>query len=200
MSLPSRLLGANPSIQVSALLSGSLSTPSAKQAFVPPTLFEAIASVTPSATNTVTFSSIPSSFTTLQIRASFGDAGTNTLNMKFNGDTGSNYQTATLEGNGTTVAGQAGYSNATLQIAGRYYGGSSDAAYLGGLVIDIPKYSTSGTYKTCLSYFGVNQNTVGRLGFTEGVWFNTAAITSIEFSLPSNYSSGTVFSLYGLRG
>ena len=34
MSLPSRLLGANPSIQVSTLLSGSLTTPSAKGTFV----------------------------------------------------------------------------------------------------------------------------------------------------------------------
>jgi hypothetical protein len=45
MSLPSRLLGANPSIQVSTLLSGSLTTPSAKSAFIPPGDFESIATV-----------------------------------------------------------------------------------------------------------------------------------------------------------
>ena len=177
---------------------GSSAYSSASNSVTPNTAYSSIASITPSGTSTVTFSSIPQNFKILQIRASFGDTGTNTLNMTFNGDTTSSYQSATLEGNGTTVAGNAGYSNATMQIAFRYYGGSSNASYLGGAIIDIPNYATSGTYKTCLSYFGVNQNTVGRLGFSEGVWFNTAAITSITLLLPSNYSSGTVFSLYGI--
>jgi hypothetical protein len=165
-----------------------------------PTSYESIASVTPSGTNTVTFSSIPSNFTTLQIRASFGDAAENSLQMRFNGDTGSNYQSSSLEGNGTTVTGNAGYSETTMSIAFRGQGASTSASFLAGAIIDIPKYSTSGTYKTCLSSFGVNQNTTGKMGFTTGVWFNTSVITSITITMAANYSSGTVFSLYGIRG
>lgn len=166
-----------------------------------PTSYDSIASVSPSGTGTVTFSSIPSSYKTLQIRASFGDAATNSLQMRFNGDTGNNYQSATCEGNGVTaVGGGAGYSENNMSIAFRNQGASSSASYLAGAVIDIPNYAASGTYKTCLSYFGVNENTAGRLGFSEGVWFTTSAITSITITMAANYSSGTVFSLYGIRG
>jgi hypothetical protein len=51
MSLPSRLLGANPSIQVSRLLSGSLSTPSAKLQFELPTFVTTASGGTVAATS-----------------------------------------------------------------------------------------------------------------------------------------------------
>lgn len=165
-----------------------------------PTSYESIASVSPSGTNTVTFSSISSAFKTLQIRASFGDAAENSLQMRFNGDAGTNYQSSSLEGNGTSVSGNAGYSENTMSIAFRGQGASTSASYLAGAIIDIPNYSTSGIIKTCLSYFGVNQNTTGKMGFSEGVWFDTSVISSITITMAANYSSGTVFSLYGIRG
>ncbi len=199
MSLPARLLGANPSIQVSSLLSGTLTTPSAKGSFTY-TTFDSIASATPTGTSELTFSSIPSDYKHLQIRANFTDAGTNTLLMKFNGDTGTNYQSACVEGNSTTYDGYALYERSNMQTCFSLYGGSSSSSYFAGAVIDINNYQDTDKYKTMISYYGVNQVTSGRLGYSEGTWLNTSAISSITISIGANFTTGTTFSLYGIRG
>ena len=86
-----KLLQANPSIQVSTLLSGSLSTPSAKQPF-DETTFELIQSQSMSGSAILTFSSIPQTYTHLHFRAVFNEgSGTPQVYMKVNGTSGNNY-------------------------------------------------------------------------------------------------------------
>jgi len=201
MSLPSRLLGANPSIQVSTLLSGSLSTPSAKQVFVPPTPFQSITSATPSGTDTVTFSSIPQTYKILQIRVSLVTSSAVSLLLRYNGDSSSVYSCSSAEGNGTSTTGGQDHSASRIAIAFNNYGSSSSSTFPASAIINLANYATAGTYKTAISYYGVNQNTTGKSGIGQGVWFDTSAITSMTFFLTgTNFLSGTSISLYGIEG
>jgi len=68
---------------------------------------------TPIATTTLgssatsyTFTSIPSTYTDLVIVAQIKGDTTTYLNLRFNGDTGSNYSRTTLSGNGSTASSE----------------------------------------------------------------------------------------------
>jgi hypothetical protein len=203
MSLPSRLLGANPSIQVSTLLSGSLSTPSAKQNFIE-TDFEAIQGfrITNSTTASFDFTSIPQTYKHLQIRL-FGQGLTSDdAIMRINNDSSSNYSWHELRGN-RSAAGTSGTAN----IAGSSYIGripvqSLGANYFGVLVCDIPDYtSTVRTKMFHSSIAGVDYNTGGVVGTMSGIYPSTSAITRLTISLQGGFwSPFSECGLYGLKG
>jgi len=205
MSLPSRLLGANPSIQVSTLLSGSLTTPSAKGAFVS-TAYESIATVTVGSGGSanVEFTSIPGTYTHLQIRAiartdraSTGDW----LEIQFNSDTAGNYSDHYLTGNGSS-ASAGGNTSATYMEVNRFPAASSSASIFGAFVTDILDYANTYKYKTIKNLGGNDQNGSGETHLGSGNWRNTNAITSIKI-LPgggSNIVQYSHFALYGIKG
>lgn len=168
-----------------------------------PTSFESIASITPSGTNTITFSSIPQTYKSLQIRGICTDAGVNTLLMRMNGVTTTSYASHTLETNGTTAVADGGATAANMQVAGRYYGLSNSASYFAGVIFDIHDYTSTTKNKTvrCFSGFDANgtAGAPGMVGISSGVFVNTAAVTSITIYIGSNFSSGTTFALYGIN-
>jgi hypothetical protein len=210
MSLPSRLLGANPSIQVSSLLSGSLSTPSAKRAFIGSD-FESISTVTVSSgtSASVTLSSIPQTYTHLQIRSmnvcSSASTGQSGVWMRFNSDTTSgstNYPNHLIQGNGTspsagfqTSAGNVGFVTTNSTIGSNIFAVG---------ICDILDYTDTTKYKThrTLNGFDGNQASTskGQVHFTSGVWLNTAAITSITLTPQDGpWGTYTTFALYGIK-
>lgn len=205
MSLPSRLLGANPSIQVSTLLSGTLTTPSARQAFVSPA-FESIASANGTGSSgTVTFSGIPSTFQHLQIRilGRSSSTGREAL-IRFNADTGSNYAEHNLRGNGATAAAVGEASKTSIASA---YVATSGAATdtMGVSIIDIHDYASTTKNKTLRALSGLSDNnlqtTNERIYLFSGLWMDTDAIDSISIASNSgNWTTSSVFALYGIRG
>jgi len=151
------------------------------------------------ATPSITFSSIPSTYTDLIIVANFNTAtGNQSTNITFNGDTGSDYSWTYLLGNGTTASSSRGSSD------NRIYNGSSATATSGNTtnsIIQVQNYANTTTYKTIISrsnaadYFA--QATVGLWRGSTGS--ATQAITSITLTCPSyNYIAGSTFSLYGI--
>ena len=89
---------------------GGLST------FGVPTSYESIATVNPTGgASTISFSSIPSTYTHLQIRGIARRAsgtGLADISIRLNSDTGSNYAMHDLQGNGSAAAAQ-GYASQT---------------------------------------------------------------------------------------
>jgi len=173
--------------------------------FVPviETSYQSIQTVTVgTATSTITFSSIPATYTHLQIRGMLNGtaAGTyNNVRMGFNGDSAANYASHTLYGDGTSAA-------ATSEASGsRMYGQifvsqASTASYVGVGVIDILDYANTNKYKTTRSINGIEMNGSGVIEFGSGHWRNTAAITSIEFVTASgNFNVGSTLALYGIK-
>jgi hypothetical protein len=184
---------------IGAITAGLFSTPTAPVT----NSYESIATVTVStATNTVTFSSIPSTYKHLQIR---GIAKTNSGNfydspiIRFNSDTGSNYSYHYLDGYNSGISSAGAASQTSIQI---YYIGGGTASTFGAVVYDILDYANVNKYKTLRSLSGIDANTSGgAINFASGSWRNTAAIDTISIATVTNtmqqYSS---FALYGIKG
>jgi hypothetical protein len=159
--------------------------------------YESIATATPSATNTITFSSISSTYKSLQIRFIGNNTAANTLNLRLNGDTGTNYTQHIFEGNGSIV-GSSG--NAAGAITGIYVIGlSSVTNNFSAGIIDIIDYASTTKNKTVRIVSGRDLNGSGIINISSGLWLNTAAVTSITLYVPSNYATETTFALYGIK-
>ena len=209
MSLPSRLLGANPSIQVSALLSGTLTTPSAKGAFVYPIdAYESIETVTLTGTqSTVSFTSIPTTFKHLQVRW-IGRGSFNGLSagqkVNFNSDTGNNYSGHLWRGDGTTDFADQGSTIPAANFLPRIACATSQANIFGAFIMDILDYSNTNKYKTVTCIGGNDQSNTGEQDtrVASQVWRSNSAITSMVFQPTDGggYVQYTKFALYGIKG
>jgi hypothetical protein len=160
-----------------------------------------IASVTVGAggTTTVTFSSIPQTFTHLQIRGILfsATAGAN-FAAQFNGDTGANYKGHYLYGSGS--AATSGVSSNTSGISVGYVS-TANASYGDAFIFDILDYTNTNKYKTCRDLDGRDANGAGHIELFSGVWLNTAAITSITIASTGAPTAAqySTFQLYGIQ-
>jgi hypothetical protein len=152
----------------------------------------------------VTFSNLgdySSTYKHLQIRtlARVSGATTETLLIRLNSDTGSNYSWHGLSGNGTSVSSFALTSNSYMGI-GIHPGTNSSANIFGPTVIDfLDTYSTTKN-KTARSLGGMN-GALTTVRLHSGLWQSTSSLTSIQvFSEATNFVAGSRFSIYGLRG
>ena len=151
-----------------------------------------------SSASSVTFSAIDQTYKHLQIRsvvkANFGPVQT-TLQM--NGDTGANYATHYLNGNGSSVT--SGAQTSASYVYGGYTAGTSETYGFGAGVCDILDYTSTSKNKTTRTLSGVvTNNTVVEL--RSGVWMNTSAVTSLTIALFGQlFTAGSRFSLYGVK-
>jgi len=147
----------------------------------------------------VTFSSIPQTYTDLVLVAQEYTTGTPTaygITVQFNGDTGSNYSNTLMSGNGSSAAS----SRATNKI-GAWIGYESYSANWTNIVTNIQNYSNSTTYKTLITRYSVASNYVAA---GTSLWRNTGAISSITVlstdfgSASTPFVAGSTFTLYGI--
>lgn len=167
--------------------------------------YESIATVTVGAggSSSVSFTSIPATYTHLQIRAicktTAATSNINSIFGQFNSDTGSNYARHFLNGSGSAVGAGSGTSQTSMFFGTNIetLGTSAFAAN----VIDILDYANTNKYKTTRSLSGVDANGSGFAQFMSGLWMNTAAVTSITI-LPNSDSfiQYSQFALYGIKG
>lgn len=160
--------------------------------------YESIATVTVGAggSSTVTFSSIPSTYKHLQIRAiSKGAGSTTNATYQLNGDTGSNYSWHLLYGQGTSALA-AGGANATFIYLGTQ---SATASTFSTQIIDVLDYANTNKFKTTRNLVGYENNSAGEIGLFSGLWRSTAAVSSITFTLSTTFQQYTHFALYGVK-
>jgi hypothetical protein len=148
-----------------------------------------------SATATVTFSSIASTYTDLVLIISSAittGAGSNVFT--FNTDTGNNYSFTAMEGDGTTIYSTRSASRGNISVYDEL------TTTLGGNVsiVNIMNYSNATTYKTTISR-GSNAS-VG-VSETVGLWRSTAAINQIVITnnASTTFKAGSTFTLYGIK-
>ena len=158
----------------------------------------------------VSFTSIPSTYKHLQIRAiARGTYATGTdailFKMQVNSDTAANYSTHFLQGYGgvATNIGAGGGGGSDYIRLGGLPKDNWTASVFGPIVIDVLDYANTNKYKTvrCLSGSDGNSTTVYQyVEFTSGLWRNTNAISSISiFPSTGNISQYSSFSLYGIK-
>jgi len=165
------------------------------------TSFDSIATVTASgSTSTINFTSIPSTYTHLQLRFIARDAGANgAFGIKYNSDTtASNYYRHYLYGDGASVS--AGASSTSTDIFAIPYSGTTANA-MGIGIVDILDYANTSKYKTLRCLNGDDLNGSGQIHFESTLWKNTNAITSINLVMQggSNFTSTSTFALYGIK-
>lgn len=166
--------------------------------------YESIATATGTGSSgTITFSSIPSTYASLQIRCTFFTAayGTPNVNVQLNGDTGSNYAFHWLRGTGSIhVTGQNSQSNMRLVPSSI----DMDATYPTVAIMDIHDYASTTKNTTIRSFGGSDGDTYfasGTVGLLSGLWLNTNAVSTITISLSAgNFSTNSTFALYGIKG
>jgi hypothetical protein len=175
--------------------------------FIYPGSYESIASVTvSSAVSSITFSSIPSTYTHLQIRWIARDSGTadefRAIKLQFNSDTGANYSQHILFANGSSATGYSAVSAnsaGTDGVAGIMPDAQKTASAFAAGVWDILDYANTSKYKTTRLLVGCDLNGSGRMSLSSGLWMNTNAITSITITdNNNNFVTGTQFALYGI--
>jgi hypothetical protein len=219
VSLPARLLGANPSIQVSSLLSGTLTTPSAKGAFIPPgtQAFESIqtVTVTSSSSTELTFTSIPAHFKHLRIiglaKSTYTNSGTGQSGwaMYFNDTLSGQYTSQSIRGNNSVVSRNAATAQNRVEFlsmawntAGNYGTQVRTTQFID--IFDIQASKAKVVMYTngfSVRNTGTNQEVV----VATSLWNNQAAITKITLDASASFADGpfaqnTKFTLYGLRG
>jgi hypothetical protein len=164
------------------------------------TAFESIASATGTgSSNTITFSSIPSTYQHLQIRyISRQNASSNRIRLQFNSDTGTNYAWHFLRAD-PTVTSSSGYTQTSIDYIATTY---SIATTVTAGIIDIHDYSSTSKYKTIRNFSGWDANTTGgELYLSSGLWMSTSAISSISITIAANnFTTETQFALYGIKG
>ena len=172
---------------------------------IPPSSYESIATVSVGSggSSTITFSSIPATFTHLQIRVmgrQTNGSADNYANLRFNGDGGSNYSYHHLVGDGSTAAASSATSQTVIYLQ-RYAAAGAAASIFGASVIDILDYQNTNKNKTIRNLGGNDRNGAGAIYFSSGAWFNTAAVTSITITPASNdWAEYSSFALYGIKG
>ena len=159
--------------------------------FAPSGAYDSIATTTVGSggTGTITFSSIPSTYTHLQLRVMAVYSAANPFGtLRFNGDSGSVYWWHQLQGNGSAASASAyaslGSSIPTVQVA------------------DILDYTSTSKNKTIRILEGYDANGSGTLRLASGLWSATpAAITSITISTSTGtFAEYSSFALYGIKG
>lgn len=179
--------------------------------YVPPS-FESIATVTGNGSSTsLTFSSIPQTYVSLQIRGLSrnvsGNLSNSNLNIRFNSDSGSNYTRHFLRGTGSAVGAYGDVSSTVAIVQDGDLSWTSSSSFKAVSIIDIHDYASTIRNKTMRSFAGQDVNdSSGSYGtavaLSSALWLNTAAITSITITSAggSAFDSTSVFSLYGIKG
>ena len=142
----------------------------------------------------ITFSSIPGTYDDLMVVCYIKSNGTDyeSARLRFNSDTGSNYSTTFLYGNGSSAGSYYNVNQSTIQSYASSPGVSNQVAH-------ILNYANSSYKKTCLMRSAQDDNGSGYTSLEVGLWNSTSAITSVTLVAQTTFRSGSVFALYGIK-
>ena len=145
----------------------------------------------------VTFSSIPQTYTDLLVKFSGKDnsssTGGNIIYLTFNG-TGTTYTDKLLFGNGSSAS-----SGSYAGMVGEVNTSATTANTFSNAEIYIPNYTSSN--QKSFSTDGVTENnaTLAYATLDAGLWNGTGAITSITLNSGSTLQQYSTFYLYGIK-
>ena len=157
-----------------------------------PTSFESIATASNTGTNTYTFSSIPQTYKSLQIRI-YVTTVTNgsSIAISPNGSSPA-YTHKIVANNGSTTAGGTADYGLVTDGVGNLRPGCA--------IIDIIDYASTTKWKTIKTFSGVNSNAAvtDYVNLISNLVTSTTAITSLTFSTGANTNYAS-FALYGVK-
>jgi hypothetical protein len=139
---------------------------------------------------TISFTSIPGTYTDLVVVCNFTNASAANVYMTLNNDSGSSYSRTWLTGNGTTASsgrGSVPYLNNDATIS------TTPAT----TTINIQNYANTTTYKTSL----VRHSLASGEALAEVILYrgSTSAITSVQIIGTTAFTTTSTFTLYGIK-
>jgi hypothetical protein len=144
-----------------------------------------------SAAVSVTFSSVPSTYTDLVLVLNGTTPSSIGIGLRFNSDSGTNYSNTFVAGDGSAAfSGRA--SNFTMGRFGNINTSNTTA------IAQIQNYSNTTTFKTTLGRAATPADFV--VAYVN-LWRNTAAINNIVVitdNSSTQFQTGTTFTLYGI--
>jgi hypothetical protein len=163
--------------------------------------YESIATITASGSSpTASFTSIPSTYKSLQIRFNLRSNSSGWgVALRLNNDTAGNYARHQLYGTGATATADGIASVTSINVAVVNIGTDTTQPTVG--IIDLIDYASTTKTKTIRAFSGLDKNGSGEIGLHSGLWNNTAAVNRVDITLiAENFTSGSTFSLYGIKG
>ena len=160
--------------------------------------YEPIATTTlGSASATITFSSIPATYTDLRlVIIPLANSSPDDFYLRFNSDSATNYSITTLYGSGSAAASNRA-TNATGILMTR--GTQTQLSTPTLRTADIFSYAGS-TYKTVLTTESSDLNGSGTTVVNVGLWRSTSAITTITLNrVGDSFAAGTTATIYGIK-
>lgn len=174
-----------------------------QSAFVVTNSYQSISTVTVGSggSSSISFTSIPSTYTHLQVRAIIKNTAntSESVRFRFNSDTATNYSFHRLFGDGSSASA---YGEANTSYAGEASSSNSPQTNIfSALVYDVLDYANTNKYKTARGLSGKDFNGSGNIFLFSGNWRNTAAITSLTiYPNSDNFAQYSQFALYGIKG
>lgn len=147
------------------------------------------------AVGTVSFTSISGSYTDLVLIINAKASNLTNSYCRVNGDSGTNYSSTYLSGNGSAASSARSTSNNVIPLEYQAYIDTTGFDYVSRL--NFMNYSNTTTYKTVLQRA---DNATQGTDAIVSLWRSTAAITSMELYLTSGrtFAVGSTFTLYGI--
>lgn len=164
--------------------------------------------VSGSGASTITFSSIPQTYSSLQIRYTGrltynGGGAVYNANINFNADSGANYTWHAIRGTGTGVFGYGSTSQTKILVDTAFPDAGVLSNTFGSAITNIHDYASSAKNKTVRTINGFDNNTSGngQIWLQSGLWISTAPITSITIANNGGYTfdASSTFALYGMK-
>jgi hypothetical protein len=143
------------------------------------------------ATDQVVFGSLPQTFRDLiLVFDGDGDNGSGAINLRFNGDTGNNYNRVFMIGNGSTASSGSSSGDSSMGAIAVANGRRMN------FLFQLMDYSATDKHKTSLSRDNDSGLQAGARVFR---WASTSAVTSVSiFNTAGRFISGSQFSIYGV--
>jgi hypothetical protein len=164
-----------------------------------PSTYEPIATTAlGSAAATVTFSSIPSTYTDLVLVCNVKATTTSNayLRVRYNTDTSNNYSITVLSGNGSAASSARGSNTSVAYLNYNY---AMPTTMETAIISNIQNYSNTTTYKTAITRSNAASQGVEAM---VTLWRSTAAINNIVISTDNGgaiLDTGSTFTLYGIK-
>lgn len=171
-----------------------------------PTTYKLIASNTLLVdTTSVSFSSIPASYTDLVLKISARTTeavSDSSFNITFNGITTNTYSRLRLTGNGATVSSSLNSSTNQIDTTASATGTSATASTFSNVEVYIPSYAVSQNKPVGIFVAHETNAATAYLVLQASLWRNTAAIDTITLGgIPASakFATGSSFWLYGIK-
>jgi len=149
-----------------------------------------------SSNNTISFSSIPSTYTDLRlVFTALSTNGTNSAYLRFNGSSTSLYSRTTIYGTGASASASSSQTQTEINLNLFHTLNTTKPEFY---AIDIFSYNAA-VNKNCLITGSSDLDGSGSVYVTSGLWRSTAAITSISLTTDAaSFATGTTATLYGI--